>query len=178
MQCEIQLLRVGGNSVFFFKYLVHAFQEISCTISCLCPQTHSLLSSILLPWLFQGLFRTGKGVLCHWLLHPSTQDKTHRRGGAGKKQSSMPKLQVSFSLLFSVNLQFFLFMQSLGANAAAVWLAHAQLLLIYKKAVYNSLYIKKHVAPAFVNGFLYLPTNLYCLKCNLKLSREIGSSYN
>lgn len=44
-------------------------------------------------------------------------------------------------------------------------------LFIYKKAAYS-------VAAASVNGFLYLPTNLYYLKCNLKLSREIGSSYN
>lgn len=44
-------------------------------------------------------------------------------------------------------------------------------LLIYKKAAYS-------VAAASVNGFMYLLTDLYLLKCNLKLSREIGSSYN
>lgn len=178
MQCGIQLLRVAGNSLLFFKCLVHAFQEISCTISSLCLFT----SQHPPPMIFSRTDRGALGrekVVCvtdSSILPPRTGHL-----GQGEQEQNRAPCQNYRPLFLSPFLS-----EPAIFPFFAVWVIMLQLsdlpmhgpLLRYKKSAYNSLYIKKHVAPASVNGFVYLPTNLYCLKCNLKLCREIGSSYN
>lgn len=130
MQCEIQLLRVGGRSVLFFKCLLYAFQEISCTISSLCLPRLILCFPASSSHDFFRDWQGGSGDKegCAVPLTPPSFHPGHDTQDRGSRSKTEPHAKTTglfFSLLLPVNLQFFLFVQSLGTNAADVWLAHA-----------------------------------------------------